>query len=57
MNNKNKILAIGIFVSASAFMIYAIWSEITSIATRAFIALGYLTLLVVALLIGKIRVK
>lgn len=51
---KYMILSIGMMTIATVFMIFVIWNETISMATRPFIIIGYLVLMVVAIFLKKI---
>ena len=51
---KCKILSIGIMTIATAFEIFAVFSETISRSTRPFIVLGYLALMTVAIFLERI---
>ncbi|MDQ7096613.1 hypothetical protein REC12_23745 [Desulfosporosinus sp. PR] len=52
IKSKSKVVSIALMVIATAFMIFAIWTENMSISTRPFIVLGYLLLMTFAMLIS-----
>ena len=55
---KCKILSIGIMTIATAFQIFAVYSETISRSTRSFIVLSYWVLMTVAIFLERIlRVK
>lgn len=51
---KSTTISTGIIAIATAFMIFAIWNENISMATRPFIALAYLVLMMAAIFLKKI---